>query len=491
MKKNLVLLVAVLLMSVSLPALAEGADIRAELPGEIQSFFSQSTFNGYTIERYAAEAFENTIGGSFYFAVASKGSAHTLYGFEKKNGKWEYWLKSNTVLPQLTGEYQIYNAKGMNETLTDKLITEDQLCLVLILPGMDYYEHYVSFRVDKNGQWRLHSVYSYALEEGKYTEAMVYSDHIAYYDEERLIGNAWGVVETNLRYCSAAAFPATYTEAKNVLSNPPDIPYSSELSATKINFTGGQKFPVYSGPGTNYERAAAGKAMVSTNDWIQVFGRENGYILIQYDLSSDQMRFGYIEESALPKSANVSLLALDYEDATITGDTFLTDDPLKSQTHVRSIAKGQQGIQWLAKMGSWVYVEVTGSGTPIRGFVPEGKIQKGNDGKNYSASFPFENYTADVQVSIDANRQVNATIQVTADIVWFAGNRETLSAYQLYANNLMIASSTQSQKLEENGKLHYVFQITGSLPVNTTMIGFCPVYGTQPSAQEMLVFFHN
>ncbi|MDD6683029.1 MAG: hypothetical protein PUE61_07705 [Clostridiales bacterium] len=491
MKKIFALFLAFLLMSASLPALAEGAQIRASLPGEIQSFFTKSSFNGYTIERYAAKAFENTVGGSFYFVVASKGSNHTLYGFEKKNGAWQYWLKSDSVLPQLEGEYQIYNARGLNDFITNDVITADQLCMVLILPGMDYYEHSVSFRVDKYGQWRLHSLCSYALEEGNYTEALVYSDHIAYYDETQLIGIAWGVVETNLRYCSAAAFPATYAEAKNVLSNPPDIPYGSELTATKINFTGGQKYPVYSGPGTDYERAAGGKATVSTNDWIQVFGRENGYILIQYDITSDQMRFGYIEESALPKSASVSLLSLDYEDAVVTGDTYLTDDPLESQTRIRTISQGQQGVKWLAKMGNWVYVEVTGSGKPIRGFVPEGKIQRGSALKVYGGSYQFADYTADVHVTVDGSRQIIATIQVNAEASWLDGGSNPITGYQLYANNLLINTQVSVQKIEGDPAWRYVFQLTGSLPANTGMIGFCPVYGKMANANEMMAFFLN
>ena len=46
----------------------------------------------------AVEVFEDTVGGSFAFAAATKGNQHTLYGFVKKDGKWQYWLKNTTVL---------------------------------------------------------------------------------------------------------------------------------------------------------------------------------------------------------------------------------------------------------------------------------------------------------------------------------------------------------------------------------------------------------
>ena len=78
--------------------------------------------------------------------------------------------------------------------------------------------------------------------------------------------------------------------------------------ARKIRFTSGQKFKVYQGPGEEYGQAGNGKAAVSTNDWIQVFGEENGWILIQYDINKDHMRIGWIKSSALPKKATVSRL---------------------------------------------------------------------------------------------------------------------------------------------------------------------------------------
>ena len=177
-------------------------------------------------------------------------------------------------------------------------------------------------------------------------------------DEGHTKGTVYGTVETNLRYFSLSAFPRTVKEARNKLTQAPAIP-AGELTAQKIKFTGGQKLPVYSGPGDEYERAANGKASVSTNDWIQVFGSEKGFILIQYAISASQMRFGWIDQTALPKNANVGPLSFAYEDAAITANTFLTDDPLNSQTRVRTLTAGQSGVKRLAAMGNWVYVEIS------------------------------------------------------------------------------------------------------------------------------------
>lgn len=87
----------------------------------------------------------------------------------------------------------------------------------------------------------------------------------------------------------------------------PSIP-PGELTAQNIRFRSDQKYDVYSGPGKDYLRASNGKATVSTNDWIQVFGREDGWILIQYAIDKDHMRFGWISEKALPEFAAVKKL---------------------------------------------------------------------------------------------------------------------------------------------------------------------------------------
>lgn len=176
----------------------------------------------------------------------------------------------------------------------------------------------------------------------------------------------YGTYQTNLRYFSFSAFPRTVKEACEKLSNPPSIP-SGTLTAQKVSFSGGKKYEVYQGPGEEYGRAGNGKASVSTNDWIQVFGRENGWIMIQYDISSDHMRIGWIPEAALSSSAKVS--DLQYTPVTVRTieQVNLTDDPLASQASV-AVLPADSTVTWLASMGEWAYVECTGSQL-LRGFV--------------------------------------------------------------------------------------------------------------------------
>lgn len=487
MKKIFSLLLALALIFSAFPALAEGADIRMDLPQEIEAFFTTKAFNGAIIHPDSFAVFEDTPGGDIAFAVVSKGSAHVLYGFEKKNGAWIYWLKNSSVLPQVPGVYSLSNAKGSFDLHTDRIYEKDALCIALQEEEVDYYRYVSLFSVNDKGQWHLTSLSTYLLREKGQTSARVYADHIAYYAEADLLGHAWGVVETNLRYVSFSAFPGTLEEARQALSTPPDIPYGSQLTATNIQFTGGQKFEVYSGPGTEYERAANGKAMVSTNDWIQVFGREGDYILIQYDITSDQMRFGYILSSALPKGASVSALQLDLNDAIILQNTYLTDDPLKSQTRIRTLNAGESGVKWLATMGAWAYVEVSGSGKPVRGFVPIGAISQRPEYRSFSASYSGTDYTAQATLEFSGSANLAASITVQGSAARQADPGKRILSYQLYANQLPVSAALFSQDTSANGTYVCVFNMDAVLPAQTTLVGLCPVYPDGPHPQETII----
>ena len=60
----------------------------------------------------------------------------------------------------------------------------------------------------------------------------------------------------------------------------PDIPQGT-LNAEVTPFTPGQTYAVYSAPDSRSIRGAKGRARVSTNGWIQVFGAEGDWLLVQ------------------------------------------------------------------------------------------------------------------------------------------------------------------------------------------------------------------
>ena len=484
MKRTVAILLSLLLILSCAPALAEGATILCDgLPAEVKQFFSTSTFNGFTIGQEAAAELENTLGGSYLFAVAQKGSHSVLYGFEKKNGRYQYWLRTDNCLPQRAGSFRLRHENGYLYLLNGSPLTLGD-SLSILFTRAEYEEQgdtELFFQVNPNGQFQLLLLsYDYL-----WSEALFSDDSIAYYQDGDYLGAAYGTVERNLRYFNLSAFPRTLKDAREKLTNPPSIP-SGQLTARRIKFTGGQSFPVYSGPGMEYERAASGKALVSTNDWIQVFGTENGYILIQYAISSSQMRFGYIDQSALPSGQTVSPLSFSWEAASLLSNTYLTDDPLNSQSRVRSLAAGES-VKWLASMGSWVYIEVAGLGQPIRGFVPASAIQKGTPQKEYTASFGNETYSAAAFVRLLNGVTLNASVSVFYPAAWKESGADMIIGYQVYANQLPVIADVSVRQDASNAWMK-TFELSATLPAGASVIGLCPVYSLSGQhAEETMI----
>ena len=467
------------------PAFAEGADVKADwMPYEVAQFFSASQFNGWTIGASASRLIENTAGGTFFFAVAQKEGYNVLYGFEQKNGHYNYWMKTDKCLPQGKGGFNLCYTAGEHLFASGATATYGASLKIVFYRADDeeQADTILIAEATKSGQFHVRAVFfNHAWDEAYLT------DHsITYYlDEGHTKATVYGTVETNLRYFSLSAFPRTIKEAKNKLTQAPVIP-SGELSAQKIKFTGGQKFPVYSGPGAEYERGAGGKASVSTNDWIQVFGSESGFIMIQYAISASQMRIGYIDQSALPKNANVSALRFAWEDAELTSSTFLTDDPLNSQTRTRTLNAGQQ-VKWLATMGNWVYVELTGGGQPIRGFVPSGAIRVTPAEQYLEVFFQTVTYTALASVTVDRDRTAVIVVTVAGPDDWNQPEADAVTGYQLYAGNDLIYAQPYVSRDQNADGWRTIFVLSAVLPEGTTALGLLPMHaqsGYQP--EEMI-----
>lgn len=89
------------------------------------------------------------------------------------------------------------------------------------------------------------------------------------------------------------AFADTPEQTVPDASNAPAIP-AGTLSASLVTFTSNQTYAVYSAPDRKSIRGAKGRARVSTNGWIQVFGSDGDWILVQYDITDKHNRIGYI-----------------------------------------------------------------------------------------------------------------------------------------------------------------------------------------------------
>lgn len=151
-------------------------------------------------------------------------------------------------------------------------------------------------------------------------------------------------------------------------SNAPVIP-AGTLSASIVQFTSNQTYAVYSAPDSKSIRGAKGRARVSTNGWIQVFGSDGDWLLVQYDITDKHNRIGYIYKNALPKDVVVPELALTCVPAVVNYDVAVTDDPLVSQTPLAKLTENTI-VTVLGAMGDWTYIEGMENSVRFRGFVP-------------------------------------------------------------------------------------------------------------------------
>ncbi len=128
-------------------------------------------------------------------------------------------------------------------------------------------------------------------------------------------------------------------------------------------------YAVYTGPGRQYAREADGKAAVSTADWVQVFGTDGDWVLIQYRVQGALLRFGYIETSALQNPAAVPALTLESVLLENTDNEFVTSNPLGLGGRLRFDYSGVSMTR-LGTLGDfWMYVELTlPNGKPARMF---------------------------------------------------------------------------------------------------------------------------
>ena len=115
----------------------------------------------------------------------------------------------------------------------------------------------------------------------------------------------------------------------------------TELQAVKGRFTQNKKYNVFQGPGAEYGRSGGGKGAVSTNGPIYCYGTWNRYLLIEYEISKDKHRFGWIPLVYLPSDQADDCKALDlskdngmYTYDVLTQDAVLTDDPFYSHNAV-------------------------------------------------------------------------------------------------------------------------------------------------------------
>jgi len=140
----------------------------------------------------------------------------------------------------------------------------------------------------------------------------------------------------------------------------------------------GKSIPVYSGPGTDYARAANGKASLGGGR-IRIWGSDGDWVMIGYGLSNNLYRVGYIQRSQLPASLDIQPLHFGSQTATVVSEASLTDDPIVNPTWLMKIPVGTKvtllAFENFVNPPHWAYIETTFNGQPIRGFVNKIRVK--------------------------------------------------------------------------------------------------------------------
>lgn len=155
---------------------------------------------------------------------------------------------------------------------------------------------------------------------------------------------------------------------------------TSDLIFPKIEVALNQLLKVYSGPAVNSWRGANGKAEVSTNGGLYAMGWVNNeWLLIQYGTSAGNRRVGYIHASAFKGEMPVlPQVVFAPQAATVAMSCVLTDDPRNASEQIITLSSGAK-VTWLASYDNgqlWDYVETRAGGKVVRGFVPQGCLNK-------------------------------------------------------------------------------------------------------------------
>lgn len=314
--------------------------------------------------------------GEHAFLLIRDDGIRILRAFRYADGAWEQWLNSSAAVPQGKEAASLYSyEKGAEYQYIwdlDNTYVSDGLHVAVSISNGETTMEGVDFTWQEDG-FHLHG---YQFEPGEYVD--VVGGEMIFWNisngDERFVK---ATIATDIREIAFYALPA---KPEDVAQNADQAPVVSEvkylnrafkLSPTESVFKKNQRCNVYMGPGKSYGRAGNGKALVSTNDWIQVFAQYDGWLLIQYSINDTRYRIGWIADDVLVSAQDIPQLPMQiYDVGTLLMDAELTDDPLGSKTMVRSVKKGLK-VDILAQLDdAWLYVQYMQGGKTYYGFLP-------------------------------------------------------------------------------------------------------------------------
>ena len=168
---------------------------------------------------------------------------------------------------------------------------------------------------------------------------------------------------------SQASGAQTYYDAVTALLKQPEeeketpgTPQVPALQGYLGKFSKNKKITVYEGPGALFGIAGAGKAKVSTNGPITCYGTWGHWLLVEYEISADKHRFGWIGLDNLTDAQRMQHEKLpctsfgSYIYGVTTTRAEMTDDPLYSRKALCTLLNGTS-VHCIGQLGEWMLVE--------------------------------------------------------------------------------------------------------------------------------------
>lgn len=364
MKKSIAVVLALILMMAYTQGLGEGGP---------EALTQSQGYKGYEV---LSEV--EIPGGTWAFGTLKKGRENALAGFEKVDGQWIERIITKAALPQGDMRYTLVDVSGTSKFSLKGEFQEDYpgevygKAFAMGWSNGEYWENAMTFEQDKEGMWRL-VFYAHNGQSGMIDIAPKKDGKSAtfYFLEESEDRTRYDIpFDSDLRTFMFTLLPKTPEQAAQPLALPPVIP-TGWLSAREVPLEGDQLIPVYTSPHDKPYRAAKGKAALSPAAWVQVFGVNAGYAMVQYAISPGQYRIGYIDTKHLPDWYEPLELKFKRTSAIVDTAYEATDDPLKGRSTLFSLKKGQE-VTLLSKMGNDAYFETYIGNQVARAFAPLG-----------------------------------------------------------------------------------------------------------------------
>lgn len=191
---------------------------------------------------------------------------------------------------------------------------------------------------------------------------------------------AWRAAPIALDDFNITLFPKSVNEAQaynTMYDKLSSLPFSARNREIFMQHAGSKTAAVYSAPSEQSYRASKGKAAVSLESGLWLIGTEGDWTLIRYAINNKADRVGYVQSKRFTSLPPDIAILDDTEFVVLTGanDSYMTLDPITSQSKDGIISKGDTIKVYGLFDPFYVYAEGSIAGKSARGFVPINALQ--------------------------------------------------------------------------------------------------------------------